>query len=63
MYKYKQDDTKTIMWKKKTTTKISTIPIRQKVDVSILMGETEREKAQPRMNCEKILLDMPVKET
>ena len=27
------------------------------------MGETEREKAQPRMNYEKILLDMQVKET
>ena len=27
------------------------------------MGEKEREKAQPRMNYEKILLDMQVKET
>ena len=27
------------------------------------MGETEREKAQPRMSYEKILLDMQVKET
>ena len=43
--------------------KISTVPITQKVDVNILMDETEREKAQPRMNYEKILLDMPVKET
>ena len=42
---------------------ISTVPIRQKVDASILMGETEREKAQPRMNYEKISLDMQVKET